>query len=77
LGRNPSPAQAARNKLGGAAKRHLHDPDHPEVLAARRNLAALTLEEHIKRVVDSAPPLTPAQRERLALLLHPGEAGDG
>ncbi|MGH3126259.1 MAG: hypothetical protein ACRDND_35225 [Streptosporangiaceae bacterium] len=39
-------------------------------------VAAEGVAGHIKRVVDSAPPLTPAQRERLALLLHPG-VGDG
>lgn len=26
---------------------------------------------YVKRVVDAAPPLTPAQRDRLAILLHP------
>ncbi len=26
--------------------------------------------QHISRVVDSAPPLTPAQRDRLAVLLR-------
>lgn len=33
------------------------------------------LDEYIDRIVKRAPALTPAQRERLALLLHPG-AGD-
>jgi hypothetical protein len=28
------------------------------------------LEEHIRRVVDAAPPLTAEQRDRLALLLR-------
>jgi len=28
------------------------------------------LAQHIRRVVDSAPPLTPAQRDRLAVLLQ-------
>ena len=39
---------------------------------ARVNLAAARLAEHIRRVVDGAPPLTAAQCERLALLLQPG-----
>jgi hypothetical protein len=30
------------------------------------------LDEYIDRIVKRAPALTPAQRERLALLLHPG-----
>jgi hypothetical protein len=65
---------AARAKLAGlVAHRGAEDP---EIAEARRDLAAENLAAYIKRVVDSAPPLTPAQRERLALLLHPG-AGDG
>ena len=28
------------------------------------------LEDHIRRVVEAAPPLTAEQRDRLALLLH-------
>jgi hypothetical protein len=43
---------------------------------ARRQSRFKAAEERIKRIVDGAPPLTPAQRERLALLLHPG-GGDG
>jgi hypothetical protein len=39
---------------------------------ARADLAAATLEDHIRDVVDGWPPLTPEQRARLALLLHPG-----
>jgi hypothetical protein len=53
-----------------ALKRH-----HPEgaaaVDAAVRDLRAMTLEEHIRKVVDQAPPLTPEQAERLAALLRP------
>jgi hypothetical protein len=46
-------------------------------LAARRDLAAERLAEHVKRVVDSAPPLTTAQRDRIAALLRPGaQVGD-
>lgn len=43
---------------------------------ARVDLAAARLAEHIRRVVDAAPPLTPEQRERLALLLRPAGASD-
>ncbi|HEY1002856.1 MAG TPA: hypothetical protein VGD83_24760 [Streptosporangiaceae bacterium] len=42
---------------------------------ARRQSRFKAAEERIKRIVDGAPPLTPAQRERLALLLHPGVGG--
>jgi hypothetical protein len=53
-----------------ALKRH-----HPEggvvVEAAVRDLRATTLEEYIRRVVDSAPPLTDQQKGRLSALLRP------
>jgi hypothetical protein len=42
---------------------------------ARRQSRFKAAEERIKRIVDGAPPLTPAQRERLALLLQPGTGG--
>lgn len=32
----------------------------------------MTRDEYIRRLVDAAPPLTPAQRDRLAVLLAPG-----
>jgi hypothetical protein len=53
-----------------------HHPADPRIPSLRAELAAEGLAEHIKRVVDAAPPLTAAQRERLALLLNPG-AGHG
>ncbi|MQA15520.1 MAG: hypothetical protein GEV09_15530 [Pseudonocardiaceae bacterium] len=38
---------------------------------ARRELRTFVLGEHIKQVVDQAPPLTDEQRARLAALLRP------
>jgi hypothetical protein len=70
-----TPRQAARNQVGAAMRRH-RDAGHPEVIAARRELTELNLTEQIKAAVDAAPPLTAAQRERLALILNPG-ADDG
>jgi hypothetical protein len=49
-------------------------PDDPELVAARQNLKALRLEEHVRKVVAEAPPLTPAQRDRIATLLRAGSA---
>lgn len=46
--------------------------DDPDLLAARRNLKTERLADYIRRAVDSAPPLTPEQRDRLALLLRGG-----
>lgn len=49
-------------------------PDDPEVLQAQRELRAASLEEHIRRVVDTAPPLTADQIDRLRALLPPVQA---
>lgn len=48
--------------------------DDPDLLDARRNLKTERLAEAITRTVDAAPPLTPEQRERLAVLLRGGAA---
>lgn len=45
-------------------------PDDPDLLRARGNLKTERLAIHIAEVVDSAPPLTPEQRDRLALILR-------
>ncbi|MGH3511658.1 MAG: hypothetical protein ACRDRB_05200 [Pseudonocardiaceae bacterium] len=52
-----------------AVERH-HGPDDPRLPELRRDLRAAELEEHVRRLVDAAPPLTPAQRDRLAALLR-------
>lgn len=49
-------------------------PDDPEVTSARRDLETERLADHIRRVVDAAPPLTAEQRDRLAFLIRGGEA---
>ncbi|EFD51957.1 hypothetical protein HMPREF0569_1187 [Micrococcus luteus SK58] len=51
-------------------------PDDPELLDARRNLAAERLALYVARVVAEAPPLTDAQRDRIAALLRPTKARD-
>lgn len=45
-------------------------PDDPELLDARRRLRVERLADYIVKTVDVAPPLTPEQRDRLALLLR-------
>lgn len=57
-----------RSKIAHAKKR---DP-HADVRELRRQLKAERLEEYITRTVDASPPLTPDQRDRLALLLRSG-----
>lgn len=46
-------------------------PGSPELDAARRELRAGKLQEHIQQVVSAWPPLTDEQRVRLAELLAP------
>jgi hypothetical protein len=69
---------AARQRLVSkiaAVARH-NGPDDPRLNPLRAELHTEALAEHIRKVVDGWPPLTAAQREKLALLLNPG-AGHG
>ncbi len=45
--------------------------DDPDLVAARAALKAARLEEHVRKLVDSAPPLDEDTRARLAVLLRP------
>jgi len=49
-----------------------HHPNAPETAELRKQFKAQRLADHIQRVVDSAPQLSPEQRDRLALLLREG-----
>jgi len=67
-----------------AAKTRHRGPDNPETAEAGRNYRAAALAEHIRQVVDTAPPLTPEQIEQLRGLLpapaataEPDSAGSG
>jgi hypothetical protein len=62
-----SRAQNARNRKGGLSR--MLGPGHPDVAQADQELREIALAEHIRRVVDAAPPLSMEQRSRLALLL--------
>jgi hypothetical protein len=55
-----------------AALSRSRPPDDPELLEAKGNLKAQSLEEHVRRVVAEAPPLTDEQRDRIASLLRTG-----
>jgi hypothetical protein len=69
----PSAARTARNRLGGTLRQN----PGADVSELRHDLEVAKLEDHIRKIVDSWPPLTPAQRDRLALLLHPAGTSDG
>lgn len=45
--------------------------DDPDLVAARRDLRTARFEDDIRRLVAEAPPLSGAQRQRLAVLLQP------
>jgi len=55
-----------RSLIANTAK---NNPD-VDLTELRRQYKAERLGEHIARVVAEAPPLSPAQRDRLALLLR-------
>lgn len=68
---------AARRLLGSAAALSRFHPEQTDVIeAAKRQAELITLEDHIKRVVESAPPLSPEQRDRLAHLLRSGDLAE-
>ncbi len=67
-------ALSARGRLGDTSRRHGLDSQH--VQDARRDLAAAKIEDYIEKVVSEAPPLTGAQRDRLAVLLRDGGGPD-
>ena len=56
-----------------AIERHHPNTDTGEL---RRDMRAAKLAEHIRRVVDAAPPLTDDQRARLAVLLLRSSGGE-
>lgn len=49
--------------------------DDPELIDARRQLAAERIADCVRRTLATAPPLTPEQRERIARLLTPVGGG--
>lgn len=53
-----------------AALTRSRDADDPDLVEARRNLRAERLADHVKRVVDEAPPLTAEQLDRICSLLR-------
>ena len=59
-----------RAKIAATKRR---DPG-ADVTNLQVQLKAERLADHVRRVVDSAPPLTPEQRARIAALLRGGEA---
>lgn len=53
-----------------AALSRVRPADDPELIASRQQLKASKLEAHIRAAVDTAPPLTDEQADRLAALIR-------
>ena len=68
-----NPTLASAHGRVAALKRH-HPAEPSCVVGAERDLAAEKLADYVAKVVAEAPPLTPAQRDRIAALLRGGAA---
>lgn len=64
-----------RHRRARIAARARHTPEHPQLVEDRRDLRADRLEEHVREVVASLPPLTDEQRRRISSLLRPTGGG--
>lgn len=65
---------ALRGRVASLSRsRSANDPD---LIEARRALAAEKLAAYVSKTVADAPPLTSAQRDRIASLLRPTKARD-
>lgn len=62
--------QAERARVASLSRSR--EPDDPDLVAARRDLRALRLEDHVTKVLAEAPPLTDAQLARIAGILRAG-----
>jgi hypothetical protein len=67
-----SPEEKRQHRARAAALRR-HHPDRPELAADdQRTLKAARADRFVRELVDTFPPLTAEQRNRLALLLQGG-----
>jgi len=63
-----TPAEKTERARVAAMRRHRPNDPKTDELAA--SFKADRLAQHIRRVVDAAPPLSQAQKDRLAVLLQ-------
>jgi hypothetical protein len=71
----PVPTKLQARARVAALSRH-RTTDDPELSSARADLLAAGAEDYIRKLVDSAPPLTPEMRSRLAVLLLATPGGE-
>lgn len=69
------PSTVIRSRLATHSRYRPDDTETADEL--RRDYRAARLAEYISRTLAAAPPLTPEQRERLALLLQSPAAPGG
>jgi len=67
-----NPTLASAHGRVAALKRHHPTEPSRAVGTAERDLAAEKLAAYVAKVVAQAPPLSPAQRDRIAVLLRGG-----
>ena len=67
-----TPARRSASSRVSALSRSRSDND-PVLVEARQALRVAGLAEYIQRVLDTAPPLTQEQRDKLAILLRGAE----
>jgi len=67
-----NPTLASAHGRVAALKRHYPTEPSRAVGTAERDLAAEKLAAYVAKVVAQAPPLSPAQRDRIAALLRGG-----
>jgi Transcriptional regulator PadR-like family len=53
----------------------LRPPDDPELIEARRDFWANEIAEHIRKVLDQAPPMTDAQLSKITMILEAAPRG--
>lgn len=70
----PSTMGPESRRIRAKIARTIQRDQQADVTDLRREFATARIADHIKRVVDAAPPLTPEQRDRLALLLRGGDS---
>lgn len=67
-------AQQRHHRARIAALSRDRHPDDPDLVGARRDKAVADLDAYVRRTLESAPPLTDDQVERIAGLLRAGGA---
>lgn len=73
----PTSASVAHHRAKIGALSRSRRPDDPELVDARRSLAAERITEHIEKILAEAPPLSDEQRTKLAELLRPARRNGG